>query len=156
MRVAPRVGARQMDVGNLPGMTPERSRTAWVVGKYLLFQIPGWLVVGCLVTAAVHWWEISTLTACLLFAAWLVKDAVMFPFVRSAYEPSDEGPDRLVGTRAVARDRLDPAGWVRLGPELWRAELVHGHEPVAKGTAVRVLAVNGMVVTVEADSEDPT
>ncbi len=144
-----------MDVGDSPGMSPERSRAAWVAGKYLLLQIPGWLIVGCLVTAAVRWWGISPLTACLLFAAWLVKDAVMFPFLKSAYEPSDENTGGLVGARAVTSDRLDPAGWVRLGPERWRAELVHGHEPVAKGTTVRVLAVNGLIVTVEPDSEEP-
>ena len=136
-------------------MTPERNRAAWVAGKYLLLQIPGLLIVGCLVAAAVRWWGVSTLTACLLLVAWVVKDAVMFPFVKSAYEPSDEGVSNLVGARAVASDRLDPAGWVRLGPELWRAELARGHEPVAKGTVVRVCAVNGLVVTVEPDPGEP-
>ena len=53
-----------------------------------------------------------------------VKDALLFPFVWRAYEPDDAATRGLVGQIAVSEETLDPGGWVRLGPELWRVELV--------------------------------
>jgi membrane protein implicated in regulation of membrane protease activity len=132
----------------------ERHGTRWVVAKYVLLQVPSWLVVGCLLAAAVQWWDLSTRLAWVLFAAWLVKDAALFPVLRSAYEPGDEGgAAALVGSRAVANGSLDPGGYVLLGAERWRAELADGHAPLPRGAAVRVRAVRGLTLVVVPDPD---
>jgi len=38
---------------------------------------------------------------------------------------------------------------VRVGAELWRAELAHGQAPVEAGGAVRVVAVEALTLHVE-------
>ncbi|MDH3214305.1 MAG: NfeD family protein [Myxococcales bacterium] len=131
-------------------MTREPHGRAWVVGKYVLLQIPGWVVVGGLLVAGVRWWGLSQRLALVLFGAWLLKDVVLFPLLRVAYEPEggSGGADGMVGARGVAREDLDPAGYVRLGAELWRAELAEGAGPVRRGDTVRVRAVRGLTLVV--------
>ena len=100
---------------------------ATVVLRYLAFQIPGWAVLALVLGAAMAWWELSRTLAAAIFALFVIKDAVLFPFVRIAYEPrSGGGAEALVGQRARAEEELAPEGYVRLGAELWRAELVRG------------------------------
>jgi membrane-bound ClpP family serine protease len=123
--------------------------------RYWAFQVPGTLAVAILLGALVRWWDLSPRLAVLLLAVWVLKDAVLYPFVRKAYEPrSGGGADALVGRLGTARDRLDPEGWVRVGAELWRARAQGG--PIAPGAAVRVRAVRGLTLVVEAaEPEEP-
>jgi membrane-bound ClpP family serine protease len=91
-----------------------------------------------------------------IIGLWVIKDAVMFPFVRIAYQPgSGGGAASLVGARGTAQDALRPSGYVRVSAELWRAELPPGAAPVEPGDRVRVLGVHGLTLVVESDdSED--
>jgi membrane-bound ClpP family serine protease len=65
-----------------------------------------------------------------------------------AYVPDERMTSGLVGQLAVCDERLDPGGWVRIGPELWRAELVRGASSVPRGAKVRVAAVDGLLLRV--------
>jgi membrane protein implicated in regulation of membrane protease activity len=124
-----------------------------VLGKYLLLQIPGWILVGGLLALGVRWWGLSLRLALALFALWLLKDAVLFPFLRVAYEPGgDGGADALVGARGVASQSLDPRGYVRVGAELWRAEVADGARPIPRGNGVRVRQVRGLTLLVEPEA----
>jgi membrane protein implicated in regulation of membrane protease activity len=119
-----------------------------VVLRYLAFQLPGWAALALVLLAAMEWWELSARLAAAVFALFVIKDAVLFPFVRAAYEPrSGGGAQALVGQRARAEDDLAPEGWVRVGAELWRAEL--GRGTVRRGERVRVVGVRGLTVLVE-------
>jgi membrane protein implicated in regulation of membrane protease activity len=138
------------DTKTTPGV--QRASTATVALRYLAFQVPGWAAVGVLLAAAAAWWELSRTLAFLILGAWVVKDLVMFPFVRIAYEPRSGGPaDALLGRRGLAEEGLAPAGYVRVGGELWRAE---AGEAVAPGRVVRVVAVRGLTLLVEPDEEE--
>ena len=119
-----------------------------MVLRYLAFQIPGWAVLALVLGAAMAWWELSRTLAAAIFALFVIKDAVLFPFVRVAYEPrSGGGAEALVGQRARAEEELAPEGYVRVGAELWRAELVRGS--AERGAALRVVAVRGLTLVVE-------
>jgi membrane protein implicated in regulation of membrane protease activity len=119
-----------------------------VVLRYLAFQVPGWTVLALVLAAAMAWWDLSRTFAAAIFALFVVKDAVLFPFVRAAYEPrSGGGADALVGRRVLAEEPLAPEGYVRVGPELWRAELVLGR--AERGAALRIVAVRGLTLVVE-------
>ncbi len=137
---------------------PARDRvgTLRVFGRYLVFQVPGWVIVGATLLAAIRWWQLAEPVAWLLFALFVTKDLVLFPFVRKAYEPSSgEGIRALVGLIAIARDSLTPSGYVRLGSELWRAELREGGEAPA-GSGVRVIEVSGLTLIVDLVEEEPS
>ncbi|MCG8589746.1 MAG: NfeD family protein [Proteobacteria bacterium] len=123
----------------------------------MLYQIPSWLL-ATLVLFVLHQWEwISLPVAVLLFALLLVKDAVLFPLTRAAYEDrSEHGPEALVGARAVAEQPLDPTGYVRIGSERWQARMARGEASAAAGEWVEVLAVERLTLRVRRASEPRT
>ncbi|MCP5060422.1 MAG: hypothetical protein GY937_27305 [bacterium] len=85
---------------------------------------------------------------------WVLKDALMFRFVRKAYEPGDGRTPRDVrGAIGTATEEVAPEGYVRIGSELWRGRLAEGSEPVAKGECVRVVEVHGLMVVVEREAQ---
>ncbi len=139
-----------MSADPLRGTPRRRAPTRRVLARYATFQIPDLLLASCVLYASVHWFGLEPRWAWLGLVAWLAKDVVMFPVLRIAYEPDGQrGPETLVGGLGVAEDRLDPEGYVRVGPELWQAELAARGEPVASGDAVRICAVRGLTLVVE-------
>jgi membrane protein implicated in regulation of membrane protease activity len=123
---------------------------ARVLARYLIFQTPGWFLVSFVLYALVRWWDLSTRAALLLLALWLIKDIAFYPLLRRSYAGGHRDPgEHLVGALGTARDRLDPDGYVRVGAELWRAEVSRGHAPVESGATVRVRSVRGLTLEVE-------
>lgn len=132
------------------GLGSRGAPTRRVLARYLLFQIPGWLAVAGGLTAAVRWWDLRPGWALAGFALWLAKDAALFPLLRRAYEPDGLAPHGPVPDEGVADTAIDPEGWVRIGPERWRARRALHAAPIAPGAHVRVLAVRGHELMVEA------
>lgn len=119
------------------------------VQKYILLQIPGATMVGFLLAFFYYMGTLSGAMALLLFAGWCVKDAVMFRFVRKAYEPGPpHGTEALIGRPAVVVEALQPEGRVRVGPEHWKARAETEGTHIAEGTPVRVVSVDGYTVIV--------
>ncbi len=132
--------------------------------RYLLFQLPEVLLGGFVLALLVDLGWLSPALGWLLFAAWVLKEAALFPLVRRAYEPSDAGAgDALVGTIGLVTASLGGVrgdssceddsghagtGRVRLGPELWNARLASHSEPAEVGSEVRVEAVEGLTLIV--------
>ncbi len=72
--------------------------------------------------------------------------------VRGRRRPIVSGRESLLGARAVAIDAFDGTGWARVQGERWQARCAR---PVARDQALRITAVNGLVLEVEpADSAD--
>jgi membrane protein implicated in regulation of membrane protease activity len=118
--------------------------------RYVAFQVPGWALA-----AAVAWWLVANagLTpwlaalGCTLF---VIKDLALYPLVRDAYAVGEPAAAALlVGRTGIARERLDPSGYVRVGAELWRAELAPDCAAIDAGAQVRVRAVRGLTLIVE-------
>jgi membrane protein implicated in regulation of membrane protease activity len=129
-----------------------RGPTRRTVARYAAFQLPGWAIAGTLAALAVHWGLVAPAVAIAVVALLVAKDAVLFPFVWRAYQ--HDGPAHgAVGERGRADGAIDGEGWVRIGPELWRARLRPGAAPIAPRTPVRVVAVDGLVLVVEADPD---
>jgi membrane protein implicated in regulation of membrane protease activity len=120
--------------------------------RYLVLQIPGQFIAAVTLVMLVRWTELTPMLAGLLFFLWVIKDLAMFPVTRIAYEPQSgsQGADALVGALGVAQEDLAPeqTGYVRVGAELWRAQLC-GSESVAQGGAVRVTEVRDLTLLVE-------
>jgi len=131
-----------------------RESTGRVFARYLAFQIPGTFVAAVVLTM-LHYWEfISRDVGLLLFGLYVLKDLLLFPVTRVGYEQGGgpHGASALLGNLAEAQEDLLPGqvGWVRIGPERWRALLVEGsEETVARGAKARVVAVDDLILRVE-------
>ena len=116
--------------------------------KYVLLQLPGLALTVLVLLLLDHWLQFSGLLFWGIVVAWVAKDAILFPFVWRAYESENpaKGQD-LIGKTAVAEEFLAPAGYVRVGAELWSARLEEV-ERVPAGTKLVVTAMHGLTLTV--------
>jgi membrane protein implicated in regulation of membrane protease activity len=122
-----------------------------VLAKYWALQLPGTvLLLLVLLEVGQHlaWPEWIMWT---IVAVWVAKDAILYPFLWRAYDPSDPAalPYPMQGTKGVAIDRIDPCGLVRIWGELWRAELSRGARRIEEGETVHVKARHGLTLLVE-------
>jgi membrane protein implicated in regulation of membrane protease activity len=134
----------------------ERERTASVFARYLVLQLPGIAAAALVLAILVRYAGLSRGLAFLLFGLWIAKELILFPIVRVGYERGGRphGADALVGSLALVQDELAPGrvGWVRVGPERWRARLrgaPEGQPPLPRGAQVRVLEVRNLELFVE-------
>jgi membrane protein implicated in regulation of membrane protease activity len=117
--------------------------------KYLLLQIPGWLATAIVLAVLWHWQLLPRWLALLCFFGWLVKDLILYPLLRHAYEDGAKtGSAALVGARGVAQEALNPSGYVRVRGELWHAVAVPADQVVASGTEVEIVNAERMTVFV--------
>ncbi|MDE0163148.1 MAG: hypothetical protein OXL98_15585 [Acidimicrobiaceae bacterium] len=80
--------------------------------------------------------------------------AGMPAMVRARYGTPTIGRDWMIGSVGVARDDVDPEGVVVIDGAPWRARTQRA-TPVSGGDPVRVMALEGLILTVEpADPED--
>jgi membrane protein implicated in regulation of membrane protease activity len=119
--------------------------------RYILFQIPGALLTATALVFAVRLLDFSPRLAIAIFVVWIVKDAVLYPSLRIAYEAgTPHGAEALVGASGTIVVTLSPEGWVQIGAERWRARLAGDAESLAQGAEIRVRDVNGLILLVEA------
>lgn len=117
--------------------------------KYFLFQIPGLFILAAILIPLWKWEWISGGIALLVFGLGILKDLLLFPWLRKAYESdSRSGAERLVGSRAVVQTPLNPQGYIRVNGELWRAEAEISGESLPSGTAVKVTGGEGLSLKV--------
>ena len=117
--------------------------------RYALYQIPGLLVAAAAIGLLFRWTSLPGWAAVSLVLIWVLKDAALYPWLRSAYE-SDPGSviERLVGLPGVAVEPLAPSGYVRVRGELWQAEAVPPEVEIGPGQAIVVHAVRGTILVV--------
>jgi membrane-bound ClpP family serine protease len=126
-----------------------------VLARYTLFQIPDLILLGLGLAAAVRWWEFPVVSAYVLLGLWIVKDIVLFPLLRVAYQTDGSSvADRLNGTLGVVTQSLDPTGYVMVGSERWSAEVPIEGSTVAVGSTVRIVGIRGLTLLVEEHSAD--
>lgn len=118
--------------------------------KYLLFQIPQWMVLALFLWFLIDRTAVSGWAGIGFFMFWVVKDFAIYPFVRRAYANSAKtGTEQLIGGKGVARERLAPEGYIKIQGELWKARTTG--EPIPRDSAVRVTAAQGMTLLVDAE-----
>ena len=132
-------------------MAPQRASTRRVFARYLAFEAPSWVLLAAVLVVLVRVWDLTIPVAVLVLALWVVKDLVLFPVLRIAYEPAggSGGAENLIGSLGIVSVDLDPEGWVRIGAERWRARVSRDQAPVPSGAAVRVTSVEGLLLRVE-------
>jgi len=122
--------------------------------RYVLFQIPGAVLAAAALVFAVRVLDFSPWLALAILAIWIVKDALLYPSLRIAYEAgTPHGTDALVGAWGTIVEPLSPEGWVQIGAERWRARLGCDSASPARGAAVRVRGAQGLILVVEAATD---
>lgn len=128
-----------------------RRRHARALLRYTLFQIPELALIAAGLFLAVDQAWLTKGSALVLLTAWLLKDVALFWIVRDAYAPGDGRlPRDPRGQVGIAPDGLDGEGYVQLGPERWRSRRAPTSGPIPSGSAVRVVALDGLTLEVEA------
>ncbi|MCS6953067.1 MAG: NfeD family protein [Bryobacterales bacterium] len=120
-----------------------------VFRRYLLLQIPGWILVALILAGLHRWAGLPLWAAATAYAVYVGKDFLLYPFLRRAYEPDPRsGVERLVGQRGVAETDLSPDGFVRVRGELWGAELEPAGARALRGDPIVVTGARGMTLRV--------
>ena len=128
---------------------------AFVSRRYILFQIPGWILMILLLGTAHRWLGLSLPAAAGLFLLFVAKDFVIYPYVRKAYEIDNRtGAELLIGMTGVTQHVLDPEGYVMVKGELWRAVAATPEQPIPQNTTVVIQAVSELTLVV-APRENP-
>jgi membrane-bound serine protease (ClpP class) len=117
--------------------------------RYWLLQIPSCLLLSLVLGVTYEWFDLPAWMALLIFALWVAKDAILYPFLKPGYESSSTfGAQRLVGMVGVAKQNLDPEGYVFVHGEWWKAIADPATEPIRAGEDIRVQSAAGMQLTV--------
>jgi membrane protein implicated in regulation of membrane protease activity len=119
--------------------------------RYLAFQLPSWGIAFAVAWGLDVWSSIPGNLVGLGLVAFMLKDFIIYPFVRGAYEhrPHDAGHE-VVGRQGEVVVALDPDGWVQLGHERWRARHESDGPTLDVGARVEVSALRGHTVVVRA------
>ena len=134
-------------------MNKGQKRKSWtprILVKYLLIQLPSWVLWALALILVRHWIPFPRWVIPALVAVWVVKDIVMFRFVWRAYdsEIGQRGHPRP-GAQGVVVKELSPEGYAQIDGELWRAELAGEKRSAAEGQTVWVRDVQGLTLIVE-------
>jgi membrane protein implicated in regulation of membrane protease activity len=116
--------------------------------KYLLFQIPEWILLAAALWFLARNTPVNLWPAVLFFLFWVIKDFAIYPYVRRSYEnDAKTGSEALVGGKGVVHDPVAPEGYIRIHGELWKARA--DGERIPRDTVVKVTAARGMTLIVE-------
>jgi membrane-bound serine protease (ClpP class) len=105
-----------------------------------------WLYDGATALDPAWWILVLVCGSTLLFVL-----SGMTAMVRSRFSTPTIGREELIGEMGVAEVGVDPDGVVRVRDALWRAR-TNRATPIAAGDAVRVVAVEGLLLEVEPES----
>jgi len=123
---------------------------AQVVMRYALFQIPALVLLILILILVRRWVDFPLWFFWGSVFIWIVKDAVLFPFVWRAYDWSrSRDVHSLVGSEGIVEERLAPSGYIRVHGELWQAKMIREGPPIEKGEGVQIQGIRGLVLLVQ-------
>ncbi len=123
--------------------------------RYVLLQVPGFLLVLALLWIAWSNEWISAFTFFLVILILIFKDVLLYPFYKSALQPGPtDMASKLHGAEALVRLPLDPVGQIYIRGEIWKARSV-GDVPIPSGTRVVVTDHNGLTLQVRPVRDEP-
>jgi membrane protein implicated in regulation of membrane protease activity len=120
--------------------------------RYMLFQIPGWVIAALVLMGLREWTGLSFWAAIGIFVLWVIIDFALYPFLRKSYERNVKtGSERLIGEHGVAKEWLRPEGYVEVHGHLWRAVAEPKDQPISPESPIRIVSADGLTLTVKKD-----
>ena len=121
--------------------------------RYILLNIPGLAAVILILIIVQYWLVLPAWLFGSIIGFWIVKDAVLFPFVWRAYDQERSGRSRsMIGRHGIAKERLAPKGYVQVHGELWRAEKIDDGPAIEMGQSVKIIKMEGLTLFVEQEN----
>jgi len=118
--------------------------------RYWILQLPAILFLAMLLFWARQANIVSTSLMFIILFLWIAKDAILYPFLWKAYDPSSRDiRNQLIGKIGEAKEPLNPVGYIQVNGELWQAQVSHSHTPLRKGERVRVFGIEGLTLLVQ-------
>jgi membrane-bound ClpP family serine protease len=118
--------------------------------RYLLLQTPSWILAATAGVAVSRLVGLPVWVGVLVLGLVVIKDLALFPALRVAFGPSSHLP-WPIGERGHTVEPLEPAGYVRVNGELWRAEARQSATGIAAGQPIVVQGACGLTLLVEED-----
>lgn len=122
------------------------------VVRYTLYQLPSAGIAGLLSFLAYSFNWIGIWTASSVVVIWILKDAILYPFVKSAYEGGEHGVRAMVGLTGEVLFPLNPEGKIRVKGEVWKARSENLDE-IQSGASVIIVGSEGRTLLVKKDSD---
>ena len=60
----------------------------------------------------------------------------------------------MIGLRGIAKDRLNPSGYILVRGELWKAEVIEDGLTIEKGAEVLVQGTRGLTLLVDDETKE--
>ncbi len=118
--------------------------------KYALIQLPGALLILVCLVLCRRWIAYPAWVMWAILGIWVAKDVVLYPFVWRAYQNQKTETDNpMIGQRGIVKDRVDPAGYVFVRGELWKARTIKEGLVLEPGDTIIVRKRNGLTLYVE-------
>ena len=129
--------------------------SARIVLRYALLQIPFTALLVIVLILIRKWVDLPIWFVFGLVALLVIKDIALYPLVWRAYDPDSPAlSSQMEGARGIAIDDLQPTGYVEIGAERWRAEVIGGGPAIRRGQRIRVREIHGLTLLVQLDTEN--
>lgn len=137
------------------GSQPADKWRARILVRYALLQLPALILLGTGLLLLHRWWTLPDAIYWLVIGGWLLKDALLYPLVWSAYDP-DPRPrgNSLLGKTGRVVGESAPFVLIEIQGELWRARPADADTALRSGRQVQVLAMEGLTLVVGEIVED--
>lgn len=117
--------------------------------RYFLLNLPGGLVLAGILFMVRLRLDLPGWFIALSLLVWVIKDVILFPFVWQSYDWERPGISGVMtGSVGIVKKQLAPRGLVQINGELWKAISVGPEEVVERGSMVRVIEREGLVLRV--------
>ncbi len=127
-----------------------------IATRYWLFQIPGFVITIAVLFGLRRWIDYPIWAGVLVMALLVVKDAILYPFLKPGYERDVKtGIARLVGSQGIVKQTLQPDGFIQIAGELWKARASQGGGSIPVGVRVSIDSADGMTLIVSEANPSP-
>ncbi len=123
--------------------------------KYTLLQLPGIAILVSLLMLARQLVDIPPWLMWSFIGIWVAKDVVFYPLVWRSYDWGyQEENNPMIGLRGIAKDRLDPSGYIIVRGELWKAKVIKAGLAIERGENVLVQGIRRLTLLVEPENKE--
>ncbi len=133
----------------------QRMWSGRILLKYTLVQLPEIVILVLFLMLVRQWVEIPSCLMWGLMGLWVAKDVIFYPFVWRSYDWGyQEENNPMIGLRGIAKDRLDPSGYILVRGELWKAKVIKDGLTIEKGENVLVQGIRRLTLLVEPENKE--